>query len=82
MDQRKETDKYDNDDLRFFDKEPPFWPRVIGIGIMLVIAVLIVTYSTYQLLSITPAFIGEQTPSPHVLMVIVLVAIAFLLQLA
>src|SRR5438876_5253572 len=41
-----------------------------------------VAYGTYQVLSITPAFIGEQTPSPNVLMVIVLVAIAFLLQLA
>jgi len=79
---RKEPDKYDSDDFRFFDKEPPFWPRVIGIGIMVVIAVLIVAYGTYQVLSITPAFIGAETPSPHVLMVIVLVAITFLLQLA
>ena len=82
MDQRKAPDKYDNDDFRFFDKEPPFWPRVIGIGIMLVITVLIVAYGTYQVLSITPAFVGEQTPNPQVLMVIVLVVIAFLLQLA
>src|SRR5207253_1189337 len=52
MDQRKEPDKYDSGDFRFFDKEPPFWPRVIGIGIMLVIAVLMVAYGTYQVLSI------------------------------
>ena len=82
MDQRKEPDKYDNDDFRFFDKGPSLWPRLIGVGIMLVIAALILAYGTYQVLSITPAFIGEQTPSPHVLIVIVLVAIAFLLQLA
>ena len=78
MDQHNKTNKSDTDDFRFFEKEPPFWPRVIGIGVLVLVAVLLVAYSTYQVLSITLAFIGEQALSPYLLMAAVLGAILFL----
>jgi hypothetical protein len=71
MDQHNKTSAYDNDDLRFFQKEPPFWPRMIGIGILVLAAVLLVAYSTYQVLSISLAFIGEQTLNPMLPMAVV-----------
>ncbi len=78
MDHHNETNKYDTDDFRFFEKEPPFWPRVIGIGILVLVAVLLVAYSTYQVLSITLAFIGDQPLSPYLPMAAILGAILFL----
>lgn len=76
MDQRDKTDQYDIDDPRFPDKEPHFWPRVIGIGILVLAAILLVAYSTFEIGSIAMAFISDKTLRPAELLVIVLVAIA------
>jgi hypothetical protein len=82
MDQNKEIKEYDGADFQFFEKQPSIWPRVIGIGILGLIAVLLVAYTTFEAGSIAVAFIGEQSLTPYVLVVVVLVTIALLLQLS
>jgi len=78
MNQRNRTDKYDIDDLRSFEKNPPFWPRVIGFGILALAAVLLIAYSTFETGSIAMAFIAEQPLSPYLLTAVLLGAILLL----
>jgi len=78
MEQRKDTNKYDTDDFRLFEKEPPFWHKVIGLGILVLIAISLVAYSTYQVLAISSAFFESQSLNPMLLIAVVLGAVLFL----
>ena len=78
MEQRKDTNKYDTDDFRLFEKEPPFWHKVIGLGILVLIAISLVAYSTYQVLAISSAFFESQSLNPMLLIAVFLGAVLFL----
>jgi hypothetical protein len=51
---------------------------VIGIGILVLIAISLVAYSTYQVLAISSAFFESQSLNPMLLIAVVLGAVLFL----